>query len=308
MEQFHLKENYTIEDINALIEACAEESTYLEFKKATSLNKGDKERKEIAKDISAMANADGGVIIYGVDEVDHKASGISFVDGREFTKEWIEQIVMSNTQRPLRSFKVIPIRVDHKIEQSVYIVRIQFSPEAPHMANGKYYKRANFEVFTMQEYEVRNLYNLRHKTELEILGLFDIDCKPGLGKFNSFAFRPEIRIKNISNSIEFNYKMEVLVPMQYPLSSPSEINKFHNGNDGYYKVHTIPNKDPLFQGEVRTYASYMVIPLNREKLDSFLNLSMIIKLYYSNGVIQKEYKFSEYFTINGQPVTIDNFL
>lgn len=122
MKQFHLKQNYNIEDINAILLTNAEESTYLEFKKATSLNKGDKERKEIAKDISAMANADGGVIIYGIDEVDHKASEISFIDGREYTKEWIEQIIMSNTQRTLRSFKVIPIRVDNKIEQSIYIV------------------------------------------------------------------------------------------------------------------------------------------------------------------------------------------
>ena len=74
------KDTYTIEDIQSLIDIQAEENTYYEFKDARAID--DKQKAEISKDVSAFANADGGVIIYGLNEDrnTHKAVGLSFVD------------------------------------------------------------------------------------------------------------------------------------------------------------------------------------------------------------------------------------
>ena len=83
---FFEKTEYTETDLRILIETQAEESTYLDFKAAGALEKTNVKRAEIAKDVSAFANSDGGVIIYGIKEEGHVASGFSFIDGNEYTK------------------------------------------------------------------------------------------------------------------------------------------------------------------------------------------------------------------------------
>ena len=62
------KEIITEEDINQLISTKTEESIHLDFKQAEALSKNDKKKSEIAKDISAFANSDGGIVIYGLKE------------------------------------------------------------------------------------------------------------------------------------------------------------------------------------------------------------------------------------------------
>ena len=61
----------SIEDINALITAGVEECTTLEYKSDINTS-NDKWKGEMAKDISAMANANGGTIIYGIKEFDEE--------------------------------------------------------------------------------------------------------------------------------------------------------------------------------------------------------------------------------------------
>ena len=45
-----------------------EENLHLDYRAAQSLQKTDKSRREIVKDVTSFANADGGVIIYGMSE------------------------------------------------------------------------------------------------------------------------------------------------------------------------------------------------------------------------------------------------
>ena len=52
----------TLEDIQDLITNEVEESTELEYKSMVKVNNW---KSELAKDVSAMANANGGIIIYG---------------------------------------------------------------------------------------------------------------------------------------------------------------------------------------------------------------------------------------------------
>ena len=59
------------EDIQFLIDNSIEEGTELEYKRAfpkPKENQKQKGKEELAKDISAMANANGGTIIYGLSE------------------------------------------------------------------------------------------------------------------------------------------------------------------------------------------------------------------------------------------------
>ena len=73
MIDFFDKYEYSEADITALIHGKAEESIHLDFKAAESLGDSNPKKNEIAKDVSAFANSDGGIIIYGISEQDHRA-------------------------------------------------------------------------------------------------------------------------------------------------------------------------------------------------------------------------------------------
>src|SRR5690606_16713696 len=94
-------------------------------------------------------------------------------DGNLFTKEWIENIVLSTIQPRIDNLKIIPIRYDDDISKSVYVVKIPKSNNSPHM-NGdkKYYRRFNFQSVPIEEYEVKNLYNKKDNYNIDIEGIY----------------------------------------------------------------------------------------------------------------------------------------
>jgi predicted HTH transcriptional regulator len=151
------KDIITEDDLKSLITLGVEESINLDFKAAGSLDITDKKKAEIAKDVSAFANSAGGMIIYGINEVNHKASSFSPIDGSTYTKEWLEQIIQTRIQRKIEDLKIIPVRIDNDVHKSIYVIKIPESSSAPHMTSDKkFYKRYNFESVQMEEHEIRN--------------------------------------------------------------------------------------------------------------------------------------------------------
>ena len=98
MKDFFEKEEYTEDDINRIVSEKWEESLNLEFKSSEELSNTDPKKKEISKDVSAFANSAGGIIIYGIQEENHVAEAVSFVDGNTITKEWLEQAGFKDPQ------------------------------------------------------------------------------------------------------------------------------------------------------------------------------------------------------------------
>ena len=63
---FYKLEEYKFSDLEDLINNEVEENLHLDYKSAGSLSKEDKKKAEITKDVSAFANSDGGIIVYGI--------------------------------------------------------------------------------------------------------------------------------------------------------------------------------------------------------------------------------------------------
>ena len=169
MDFYSLKE-YTISDVEQLIQYEVEENIHLDYKRDGALSKEDnKKRVEITKDVSAFANSDGGIIVYGLAESDHKPQSITYIDGMVYTKEWLENIINSIQPR-IDGVKIYPVRKDNDLKQSLYIVKIPRSSQAPHMAkDNKYYKRFNFLSEPMQDYEVKDVMYRHHSPQLTLI-------------------------------------------------------------------------------------------------------------------------------------------
>ena len=102
MTSFQDLAEYTPTDIQSLIDNSVEESIHLDFKAAAALDKSEKKKDEIAKDVSSFANSDGGIIVYGISEKEHCADSLSLIDGNTYTKEWIEQVINSKINKKIR--------------------------------------------------------------------------------------------------------------------------------------------------------------------------------------------------------------
>ncbi len=206
---FFEKTEYSIDDLTALINNEAEESVHLDFKAAGALSKDDKKKAEIAKDVSAFANSDGGIIVYGIEEQEHKAHALSYIDGNTYTKEWLEQVIQDNIQRRIEGLEIFPIRDNGDITRSIYIVKIPRSSNTPHMSADKcYYKRNNFRSVKMEEYEVRDLFYRESTPNLKIAGyiLYDQERDEEVVKYHF-----EAQIRNDSNVISTVYKLNCYI-------------------------------------------------------------------------------------------------
>jgi Putative DNA-binding domain len=144
--------------LQSFIDNKIEESASLDYKGAAALS-AEKVR-EITKDVSAFANAAGGIIIYGIRE--HSDAARKFlpekldpVNRRDFSKERLEHIISSI--QPRLSVVIHPVALTSAPDHVAYVVEIPQASVAHQAANLRYYKRHNFESVAMQDYEVRDI-------------------------------------------------------------------------------------------------------------------------------------------------------
>lgn len=205
---FYNQDNYSIRDIESLIKNEVEESVHLDYKEARALAKTDKARLDITKDVSSFANSDGGIIVYGISEIDNKPQKISPIDGRTCTKEWLENVIHSIQPR-IDDIKIYPIRIENDIDKSIYVVKIPRSDDAPHMAKDyRYYKRYNFQSVPMEDYEIKDLYNRISTPKLEInrCGFYKVDE----GK-KDVTYHLVATVRNIGKKVCESYKLNFYI-------------------------------------------------------------------------------------------------
>jgi hypothetical protein len=150
-------DTWTAQTLDDLITNHWQESMVLEFKRQLGTARGD--RKEAAKDISAMANTSGGWIVYGIEE-QANAQGIKVAHA-------VAPLVDSNTAQRIDDIAaeaiVPPVRYRSKTipygAGSCVVLRIEPSISALHMVHAydefRYYRRTELAARPMSEPEVR---------------------------------------------------------------------------------------------------------------------------------------------------------
>lgn len=149
-----------------------EESLTLDYKAAGSLAKSDGKKAEITKDVSAMANSAGGILIYGVAEYQddarkHLPEKLDPINRVEFPKEWLEQVI-SNIQPKIDGVIIHPVPINTGPNHVVYVVDIPQSHTAHQAKDFRYYKRFNFESVMMADYEIRDVMGRRQYPRIEL--------------------------------------------------------------------------------------------------------------------------------------------
>ena len=150
------------ENIQTLIDNKERESSILEYKQEISGT--DHEKKEISKDISAMANTEGGYLIVGVQETGGQASaivGTPKIIGRQPTEVWIENVLITSV-RPKIAIVPKVITLISISDRVLVVIHIPQSPRRPHMVitdgRNAYYVRHNYQATYADEHEVRSMF------------------------------------------------------------------------------------------------------------------------------------------------------
>lgn len=301
MNKLFSKKRYTIRDIERLISSQAEESLNLEFKSSGSLNfsdpqRGEEYKTELSRDISAMANSEGGIIIYGIRERNHVAHSKTPIDGTLITKERIEQVIQNRIKRKIPDLDIIPIRENKNLRKSYYIIKIPESVDSPHMAyDGAYYKRNNFNRIQYMEYEIRREYLRKHKVVLDseppvVNDMMSQFHKKGNDEVGHFVLW--FHISNTGKALETNYKTELLIPKSIYFSgiSQSKISAFRTHTFKGTIRFAIPANQTIFPGERLQIVS---CPIHLRENDH--EKSILIKIYHSNGIETESYSLREIF-------------
>jgi Putative DNA-binding domain len=147
------------EDLLRMISEGEQKSIGLDYKACDSLQNTDGKKTEISKDVSAFSNSAGGVIIYGMKEIDHVATELDAgFDPGLITKEWLEDVIQGRIHPRIQGLHINPIQLTTRSHGKVaYAVTIPQSNTAHQAHDKRYYKRFNFKSEPMEDHEIRDV-------------------------------------------------------------------------------------------------------------------------------------------------------
>src|SRR5215204_651299 len=153
--------NWTETRLQNFITSEIEESLTLEYKAAEALDRNETKKKEITKDVSAMANSAGGILIYGISEYAdperrHLPEKITPVDRRKYPREWVEQIIQAIRPR-IDGIVIHSVNLSSGENNVAFVIEIPQSNTAHQASDHRYYKRFNFQAVPMEDYEIRDV-------------------------------------------------------------------------------------------------------------------------------------------------------
>jgi hypothetical protein len=158
------------EQVTGLISRRAREDTDLDFKAANSYIGDTDGADELAKDVTAMANARGGLIIIGIEEDDQacaKAPALVEISAR--LSEKMEQILRSRVVPWLSGVEIRPVECAAAPGTGLYLISVPRSPLAPHAVRSlgtsrprySYAHRAGITTRWLEETEIAGAYRDR---------------------------------------------------------------------------------------------------------------------------------------------------
>ncbi len=260
----------TIEDLKRMCIEGTDETTVLEFKPCNELivgtefydeNKKEKRLRtrddilfELTRDVTAILNAAGGTIIYGIREKNTRASGIdqlnSFTNDsaeKQTTPEKVTDWLRSHIL-PKPNIDIYRIFEDESSPNSHWylVLDIPQGSTAYQAKDLRFYRRSGSSIKPMEQYEV---FEVMHRTSLpdaEVHFSYDREIGEGWHRYKLL-----LRVENISDKAINNFKIQFIFPNYQKdyvtYSAP------HSLSDPYYGLITVD--DSQYNSYKITYRS-----------------------------------------------------
>lgn len=292
------------EDVLALVEGKTPSHVHLQFIDGNTVNMSDAFLIRLSKQVNAMANHGGGMLILGIKAMRKKASKLTPLSSATISIDQIHQNILANNQPFLSDLDIIPIDFP---EGHIVCIRIPAGTGPFMFSDNRFYSFRNEKVEKLDEAGVRNLYNQANRKQLEVYSIYNTQGIPELeqGKFSSMLFFPRILIRNAGQAVEDQYKMEVYLPAALYEENTMLTNQFSR-HEGKHAVFSFPGKTPIFGNEIFKMLEFKfrVTPLN---IDVFESSDLQIKLYYSEGTHEQSFPLKEIFMYRNQILRTKDF-
>ncbi|HEY8559329.1 MAG TPA: ATP-binding protein [Pyrinomonadaceae bacterium] len=277
--------NWTESRLQNFISSGIEESLTLEYKAAEALDRNETKKKEITKDVSAMANSAGGILIYGIAEYAeperrHLPEKITPVDRRSFPREWVEQIIQAIRPR-IDGIVIHSINLSSGENDVAFVIEIPQSNTAHQASDHRYYKRFNFQAVPMEDYEIRDVIFREQTPNIALSFLIQI---------TDDARNLVVQARN--NGSAFAQYVAVFLDAPVPILEKIE-NKMNVKDGGRFYRHRLTNLNQEYADEqfksnfplLRSMSMSWKIPLNAE-FDEFraADSSLKWKIYADNAL------------------------
>jgi hypothetical protein len=296
--------NWTESRMQNLINGEIEESLTLEYKSAEALDRNETKKKEITKDVSAMANSAGGILIYGIREFDqenrrHLPERITPVDRRQYPREWVEQIIQAIRPR-IDGIVIHSVNLSSGENDVAFVIEIPQSNTAHQASDHRYYKRFNFQAVPMEDYEIRDVIFREQTPNIALKFLIQITSEyQGFAESDS-ATGKGASIYNLIVQAQNNgsaFAQYVAVFLDVPVGVLQNIeNKMNVKDGGRFYRHRLTNLNQEYADEqfkasfplLRSMSMSWKIPLN-ESFEEFLTPDSAVKWkLYADNALPKE--------------------
>jgi hypothetical protein len=187
-------EKIDLATINRFVAENMSEDLHLEFKAPRNR---DEAKRPLAKAVSAFANADGGVIIWGVERKGNACERRPIADAARF-KEQLEDQTGQAVSPPAPGVRsgLIPEAADRGYVKTF----VPGSDMTPHMAkfgDNRYYRRSGSNSHAMEHYELEDMFGRRPKPKLALFHELEQSGKMGDPDHpSSVEVRVDIGIEN----------------------------------------------------------------------------------------------------------------
>lgn len=281
----------TLEDIQLLIDRQVEESTTLEYKRCFAKEK-DRLREDIAKDISAMANANGGTIIYGLKEKP-LSGGNSIPEGLNpisgISKDQITQIISSTISPKIEDIEItfIPVESDGS---GLFVVKIPKGKTAhQNLRTHQYHKRRNATIDVLEDHEIRDIMNRQASAPLIIEGCALVRTKCVNGK-TYFSFMA--KVQNIGYSVCELYKLNIYInkiPKYCDYKFPNQTDYSYTALDYRRLKISCKSREPIFSGEILEMGGIEIVVDTQKEKEWLEDLVIDMILFYQGGLNEVAY-------------------
>ena len=199
-------EEITLQDFEAFLQQGNEEHQNLEYKpRGMLVRQNDSIIKStnrwdvvgfsvLAKVVAGFANAEGGLLVLGVAELEEKYEGV-IIKKRpgavkplplNVTREMIENQLLARIKPTVEGITIVPIYPDET--HVIYLIDVPQSIRIPHRVDELfYYQRMGFSTHELQHFQIADLFGKRLAPDLEV------ELKWGGGTDDHFIVHPMIR-------------------------------------------------------------------------------------------------------------------
>jgi hypothetical protein len=284
--------NWTEAKLRNFIESEIEESLTLEYKSAEAIDRSEQKKKEITKDVSAMANSAGGIIVYGIAEFNetdkrHLPERITPVDRRKYPREWVEQIIQAIRPR-IDGIVIHSVNLSSGENDVAFVIEIPQSNTAHQASDNRYYKRFNFQAVPMEDYEIRDVMFREQTPNIALNFLVEITSETR-----------NLRVEARNNGSAFAQYVAVFLDVPAALLQNIE-HKMNLKDGGKMYRHRLTNLNQEYADEqfkssfplLRSMAMHWKIPL-KTNFEDFSSAGQTIKWkLYADNALPKEGKIS----------------